>query len=244
MKLLHSFINGLQSKRGITGWMDGWKNTHKTVLYQSTCGANINKITNRRENPVGKRAALPGPQVVFHLTRCQILLKDLAGCICKNFDTSHNAQKNRVFHFEMNSFQIISQRQNLVLFKIWYSLIDYSALTMIIMMRVKIVLVSVSKNSENEDDAKIVRDKKIDFCFAVSDSELNLSETILEPSRAQVMLLNFVNEDSCVSVFWQRRRIWFCFFVNQGSWSWYTMSRSQVSRTRGLTQKHKQRCEE
>ena len=69
------------------------------------------------------------------------------------------------------------------------------------MMRVKIVLVSVSKNSENEDDAKIVRDKKIDFCFAVSDSELNLSETILEPSRAQVMLLNFVNEDSHVSVF-------------------------------------------
>ena len=72
---------------------------------------------------------------------------------------------------------------------------------MIIMMRVKIVLVSVSKNSENEDDAKIVRDKKIDFCFAVSDSELNLSETILEPSRAQVMFFNFVNEDSCVSVF-------------------------------------------
>ena len=72
-------------------------------------------------------------------------------------------------------------------------MIDYSALTMIIMMRVKIVLVSVSKNSENEDDAKIVRDKKIDFCFAVSDSELNLSETILEPSRAQVMLLNFLN---------------------------------------------------
>ena len=72
---------------------------------------------------------------------------------------------------------------------------------MIIMMRVKIVLVSVSNNSENEDDATIVGDKKIDFCFAVSDSELNLSETILEPSRAQVMLLNFVNEDSCVSVF-------------------------------------------
>ena len=72
---------------------------------------------------------------------------------------------------------------------------------MIIMMRVKIVLVSVSNNSENEDDATIVGYKKIDFCFAVSDSELNLSETILEPSRAQVMLLNFVNEDSHVSVF-------------------------------------------
>ena len=72
---------------------------------------------------------------------------------------------------------------------------------MIIMMRVKIVLVSVSNNSENEDDATIVGDKKIDFCFAVSDSELNLSETILEPSRAQVMLLNFVNEDSYDSVF-------------------------------------------
>ena len=39
-------------------------------------------------------------------------------------------------------------------------MIDYSALTMIIMMRVKIVLVSVSNNSENEDDATIVGDKK------------------------------------------------------------------------------------
>ena len=65
------------------------------------------------------------------------------------------------------------------------------------MMRVKIVLVSVSNNCENEDDDTIVRYKKVDFCFSVSDSELNLSETILEPSRAQVMLLNFVNEDSC-----------------------------------------------
>ena len=73
---------------------------------------------------------------------------------------------------------------------------------MIIMMRVKIVLVSVSNNSENEDGDTIVGDKKkVDFCFSVSDSELNLSETILEPSRAQVMLLNFVNEDSYNSVF-------------------------------------------
>ena len=98
--LLHSFINGLQSKRGITGWMDGWKNTHKTVLYQSTCGANINKITNRRENPVGKRAALLGPQVVFHLTRCQILLKDLAGCICKIL-THHTMHKKTEYFILM-----------------------------------------------------------------------------------------------------------------------------------------------
>ena len=70
-----------------------------------------------------------------------------------------------------------------------------------IMMRVKIVLVSVSNNSENEDGDTIVEDKKIDFRFSVSGSELNLSETILEPSRAQVMFFNFVNEDSCVSVF-------------------------------------------
>ena len=75
-------------------------------------------------------------------------------------------------------------------------------------------LVSVLNNSENEDDDTIVGDKKIDFRFSVSDSELNLSETILEPSRAQVMLLNFVNEDSCVSVFCQRRLMWFCFFDN------------------------------
>ena len=60
---------------------------------------------------------------------------------------------------------------------------------------------SVLNNSENEDDDTIVGDKKIDFRFSVSDSELNLSETILEPSRAQVMLLNFVNEDTCVPVF-------------------------------------------
>ena len=44
-----------------------------------------------------------------------------------------------------------------------WSIIHYSTLTMIIMMRVKIVLVSVSNNSENEDDATIVGDKKIDF---------------------------------------------------------------------------------
>ena len=62
----------------------------------------------------------------------------------------------------------------------------------LIMMRVIIVLVNVSNNSENEDDDTIVGDKKIDFRFSVSDSELNLSETILEPSRAQVMLLNFL----------------------------------------------------
>ena len=42
-------------------------------------------------------------------------------------------------------------------------MIDYSALTMIIMMRVKIVLVSVSNNCENEDDDTIVGDKKLIF---------------------------------------------------------------------------------
>ena len=121
--LLHGFTNGLQSKRGsagwMNGWMDGWRNTHQTVLYQSTCGAN--KIINRRENPVGKRAALPGPQVVFHLTKCQILLKDLAGCICKKFDTSHNAQKKEYFILMVRCivFQITSyKRQNLILFRI------------------------------------------------------------------------------------------------------------------------------
>ena len=81
-----------------------------------------------------------------------------------------------------------------------------------IMIRVKKVLVSVSNNCENEDDDTIVGDKKIDFCFSVSDSELNLSETILEPSRAQVMLLNFVNEDTCVPVFLQTRTHVILFF--------------------------------
>ena len=83
---------------------------------------------------------------------------------------------------------------------------------MLIMMRVIIVLVNVSNNSENEDDDTIVGDKKIDFRFSVSDSELNLSETILEPSRAQVMLLNFVNEDTCVPVFLQTRTHVILFF--------------------------------
>ena len=86
-----------------------------------------------------------------------------------------------------------------------------------IMMRVKIVLVSVSNNSENEDGDTIVEDKKIDFRFSVSGSELNLSETILEPSRAQVMLLNFVNEDSCVSVFLSTKTHMILFFVNKDS---------------------------
>ena len=85
------------------------------------------------------------------------------------------------------------------------------------MMRVKIVLVSVSNNCENEDGDTIVEDKKIDFRFSVSGSELNLSETILEPSRAQVMLLNFVNEDSCVSVFFYQRRLMIMIYDEQVS---------------------------